>query len=288
MLFQTVATRVLSHCTPLLRAEPSAHVSTPMLPISVPGSAVTHLSDAPRSTPYPPARLSPLITTPRFYWTRIVPVGLLFCASLVLSNLAYLYLSVPFIQMIKAGSPIAVLSTSFAFGLKNPSLRLISIIFIICGGVGIASWGEADFRLVGFSIQVLAIMAEATRLTMIQLLLHGVGLTPLLSLHMFAPPCLGALLILILPVEGLAPIYDLPRLGLFVLLPNAMLTLVLNVSAIYIINLSSLVLSLSKVFKDIVLVVGSIIVLGHSVTMTQFIGYGIALVGLGAYKVYGD
>ena len=56
--------------------------------------------------------------------------------------------------MIKAGSPLAVLLTSFAFGLKEPSLRLIGIILLICAGVLIASLGEADFQLAGFLVQV--------------------------------------------------------------------------------------------------------------------------------------
>ena len=35
----------------------------------------------------------------------ILPIGLLFSASLILSNTAYLYLSVAYIQMLKVRSP---------------------------------------------------------------------------------------------------------------------------------------------------------------------------------------
>ena len=167
----------------------------------------------------------------------------------------------------QAGSPIAVLTTSFAFRLKSPSVRLISIILIICSGVGIASWGEAEFNLIGFLIQVVAIIVEATRVTMIQLLLHGAGLTPMFSLYLFAPVSFRqsyyrnplrwivetyslvsckhiqyygslnsahtridgrSLLVLILPVEGLAPLYQLPQLGFHILLLNAALTFALS------------------------------------------------------------
>jgi hypothetical protein len=49
--------------------------------------------------------------------------------------------------MIKAVSPVAVLIASFAFGLRSPSVRLIAIICSISVGVGIASYGEADFNM---------------------------------------------------------------------------------------------------------------------------------------------
>jgi hypothetical protein len=136
------------------------------------------------------------------YYRKLVPIGVLFAASLVLSNLVYLYLNVTTIQMLKAGSPIAVMLASFAFGLKEPSVKLVGIILLICSGVGIASVGAADFQLLGFGIQGTAIAVEATRLALIQVrgfvpalgrtnclaqtLLHGVGMSPLQSLYAFA------------------------------------------------------------------------------------------------------
>lgn len=38
----------------------------------------------------------------------ILPIGLLFSASLILSNTAYLYLSVAYIQMLKVVTPVSV------------------------------------------------------------------------------------------------------------------------------------------------------------------------------------
>ena len=166
----------------------------------------------------------------------------------------------------------ATLLTLFAFGLKEPSVRLVGIILIICAGVLIASLGEADFHLPGFIIQVrglcqtwltpqcTAIAVEATRLALIQTLLQGSNFTPLTSLYSFAPVCFGTLALLIVPVEGLEALRALPQVGLQ-LIPNAALTFLLSaslslicadssdVAAIYLVAISSLVLSLSKVAK---------------------------------------
>lgn len=42
-----------------------------------------------------------------------------------LSNMAYAYISVAYIQMIKASTPVVVLLLSFCFGIEQPSCRLV-------------------------------------------------------------------------------------------------------------------------------------------------------------------
>lgn len=68
-----------------------------------------------------------------------------------------------------------------------------------------------------------------------------------LSLPDFAPICLVFNAALILPVEGFAALRAIPALGFFTILSNCTLTMMLNLSAIYLIGLSAMVLSLSKV-----------------------------------------
>ena len=60
----------------------------------------------------------------------ILPIGALFSGSLILSNYAYLSLSVSFIQMLKAFNPVAILMISFAFKLQEPNQRLIAIVCV--------------------------------------------------------------------------------------------------------------------------------------------------------------
>ena len=45
-----------------------------------------------------------------FYLRRILPVGLFMALTLLCGNLVYLYLTVSFIQMLKARSPTCVLA----------------------------------------------------------------------------------------------------------------------------------------------------------------------------------
>lgn len=60
----------------------------------------------------------------------ILPIGALFSGSLILSNYAYLTLSVSFIQMLKAFNPVAILLISFAFKIQEPNGRLIIIVLV--------------------------------------------------------------------------------------------------------------------------------------------------------------
>lgn len=176
--------------------------------------------------------------TPERWYRNILPIGALFSASLVTSNAAYLTLSVSYIQMLKAFMPVAVLFISFAFGLKQPSGTLIAIVTMISFGVATASYGEAEFVLSGFIAQVLAIAFESSRLVMVQVLLQGLKMDPLVSLYYFAPVCAAINFGLLIVSEGLQPFLQLYRLGPFVLLTNAGVAFGLNITAVFLSELS--------------------------------------------------
>jgi hypothetical protein len=91
---------------------------------------------------------------------------------------------------------------------------------------------------------------EASRLVMIQILLHGLKMDPLVSLHYYAPVC-ALINLAILPfTEGFAPFFALARVGPFILLSNAALAFGLNIAAVFLVGAGSgLVLTLAGVFK---------------------------------------
>ena len=64
--------------------------------------------------------------TPAFALRRALPIGVLIAATLYFGNLAYIDLSVSFMQMLKASTPIVVLILMYAAGLEAPSLGLIA------------------------------------------------------------------------------------------------------------------------------------------------------------------
>ncbi|KAL1841040.1 hypothetical protein VTJ49DRAFT_7471 [Mycothermus thermophilus] len=227
--------------------------------------------------------------TGRVYLRAIVPIGFFFSLSLICGNRAYLYLSVAFIQMLKATTPVAVLFSSWMLGVSQPNLRVFLNVSVIVIGVIIASIGEIKFMWIGFIYQIAGIIFEALRLTMVQRLLSSAEfkMDPLVSLYYFAPVC--AVMNLVVAVFWELPkltMDDIDRVGLIHFFLNGLCAFMLNVSVVFLIGkTSSLVLTLCGVLKDVLLVIASMILFASPVTGLQFFGYSIALGGMIYYKL---
>ncbi|KAI0506560.1 triose-phosphate transporter family-domain-containing protein [Xylaria bambusicola] len=223
------------------------------------------------------------------YIKAIVPIGIMFSLSLIFGNFAYLYLSVSFIQMLKATNAVATLLATWAFGMAAPNLNKLVNVSAIVIGVAIASFGELKFDGLGFIIQVTGIVCEALRLVMVQRLLSSdeFKMDPLVSVYYYAPACAvinGFFTILIeLPRMTTG---DILNVGLITLIANAFVAFLLNVSVVLLIGkTNAVVLTMSGVLKDILLVVASMVIFGDPVTLQQYFGYSIALAGLVYYKL---
>ncbi|KAL2844767.1 triose-phosphate transporter family-domain-containing protein [Aspergillus pseudoustus] len=134
LLFATLATQLLAHTTPLL----SARKSLPM--------------------------------NARIYTAKIAPIGLLYSASLVCSNVAYVYLNVGFIQMLKAAGPVITLLTSYIWSVTELTTGKVVNILVIAVSVGVTVSGEIQFSWLGVGLQVAALVCDANRLVLMELI----------------------------------------------------------------------------------------------------------------------
>lgn len=206
----------------------------------------THMLDSRKKVPM----------TGRVYLRSIVPIGVMFSLSLICGNLAYLYLSVSFIQMLKvrlypkslkgctdriqATMPVVTLLVSWVMRVAPPSLKTLGNVSLIVLGVIIASLGEIKFVLIGFLFQCGGILFEAIRLVMVQQLLSGAEfkMDPLVSLYYFAPICAIINAIIALGVEvPKMTLLQLQDVGFSVLLLNAVVAFLLNVSVVFLVSL---------------------------------------------------
>ena len=177
--------------------------------------------------------------TGRIYLRAIVPIGAAFSGSLMCGNLTYLYLSVAFIQMLKATTPVAVLITGWIFQVEKLELqKLFNISFIVIGIV-IASIGEIKFVLAGFLFQLGGIVFEAIRLVMVQRLLSAkeYKMDPLVSLYYFAPICavMNFCVALVFEVPNIK-LEEIYHVGFGTLFANALLAFALNVSVVFLVS----------------------------------------------------
>ncbi|XP_019173740.1 PREDICTED: probable sugar phosphate/phosphate translocator At4g32390 [Ipomoea nil] len=222
------------------------------------------------------------------YLTCIIPIGALYSLSLWFSNSAYIYLSVSFIQMLKALMPVAVYSIGILFkkDAYNPSTMANMVSISI--GVAIAAYGEAKYDSWGVLLQLLAVAIEATRLVMIQILLtsKGISLNPITSLYYVAPSCLLFLSIPWLLVEFPALRQSSSfRFDFTVFGTNSLCAFALNLAVFLLVGkTSALTMNVAGVVKDWLLIAFSWSVIKDTVTPVNLLGYGLAFLGVAFYN----
>ncbi|KAI5669574.1 hypothetical protein M9H77_19427 [Catharanthus roseus] len=232
--------------------------------------------------------VEPVSLSRHVYLTSVVPIGALYSLSLWLSNSAYIYLSVSFIQMLKALMPVAVYSIGIMLkkdAYKNSTMFNMIAISI---GVAIAAYGEAKYDSWGVFLQLGAVVFEATRLVLIQILLtsKGINLNPITSLYYVAPSCLAFLSIPWIFVE-LPVLKETSSFHLDFLIfgTNSLCAFALNLAVFLLVGkTSALTMNVAGVVKDWLLIAFSWSVIKDTVTPVNLIGYGLAFLGVGYYN----
>ncbi|CAE8592862.1 unnamed protein product [Polarella glacialis] len=218
-----------------------------------------------------------------------LPVAIAQVIGLVAGNTAVMHISVSFCQMIKAWTPACVYLIGCSMGTQEWSASVAKTLLAITAGLMITTMGELDFNAYGFAMQVLGLVAEGARLNLLEIRLKSAGykLNPLTSMQVFAPMA-GAILLLcacVLDPHGLSW-EAIDGIGQLTLTCNALIAFFLNISIYVAIQLASgLIFTLAGIFKDVMIIFGSVMVMGTTVSVTQLIGYSVAMAGLQAYGV---
>nr|BAD91176.1 plastidic phosphate translocator-like protein1 [Mesembryanthemum crystallinum] len=232
--------------------------------------------------------VEPVAMSREVYLSSVVPIGMLYAFSLWLSNSAYIYLSVSFIQMLKALMPVAVYSIGVMFKKENFKGETMTNMVSISVGVAIAAYGEAKFDAWGVTLQLGAVAFEATRLVMIQILLtsKGISFNPITSLYYVAPCCLVFLSIPWILVEY-PKLRDSSSFHLdwFIFGTNSLCAFALNLAVFLLVGkTSALTMNVAGVVKDWLLIAFSWSVIKDTVTPINLFGYGLAFLGVAYYN----
>jgi hypothetical protein len=233
------------------------------------------------------------------YVQRIVPIAFLFSVVLWFGNSAYMYLSVSFIQMVKALMPCVVFITACVMKVENFSWTTMSNMGFIALGVGIASYGEINFNLLGFLYLSGSVLAEAFRVISIQILLSSadIKLNSITTLYYVSPACFVFLIFPFALLEApqmmsgvyspndssdeIKPInYDLAVLG-----SNAVLAFGLNFSVYLLIGkTSALTMNVAGPVKDWILIYLSSVLFVAPIARLQILGYMLAFAAVCFYN----
>lgn len=224
-----------------------------------------------------------------FYCTYIVPAGLCVALAMQLGNTAYLYLSVAYVQMLKAFTPVVTMLFAFLFKLERPSLLLVCAVGLITAGVAVASWGEGSINVTGVAAMVASLVCEALRLVLMQSLVSKREVHPVQTLAYIAPAATAWMVLIAglteaLPIHQSGALHDIAKHPL-ALAASAAAGFGANAMAMLVISLSgALTLKCLGLAKDVGLVVVGVVLLGEVVSTSQGLGYGISLLGFLLYN----
>lgn len=232
--------------------------------------------------------VTPVKMTFEIYATCVIPISAFFASSLWFGNTAYLFISVAFIQMLKALMPVATLVMAVICGTDKLRWDIFLNMVLVSIGVVVSSYGEIHFNIVGTVYQVTGIFAEALRLVLTQVLLQKKGLTlnPITSLYYIAPCSFVFLFVPWYLLEKPGMEVSQIQFNFWIFFSNALSALALNFSIFLVIGRTSAVtMRVAGVLKDWILIALSTVVFPEStITTLNIVGYAIAISGVIMYN----
>ena len=223
----------------------------------------------------------------RDYLRGVVPVGFLYALALWFGNWAYLYLQVSYVQMLKAFMPAIVFLIGVVMGTEHFTWKLLLVLLWICFGVLIASFGEVNFSAVGTAIQVASLVFEATRLTLLQVLLQkkGYRFNPMTAMFYLSPITALFLFMLFIVKESSVVLVSIANVNPYVIFANCCCAFVLNIAVFLLVGkTSALTMNVSGVIKDWVIIVSSVYIFRSTLTRLNVLGFTIAFTGVLFYN----
>lgn len=255
-------------------------------------------------------------------YQAILPCSIVTAAELSISLISLQYVTVSFFTMVKSSSIIFILLGAFITGQERVNLFLISVILLTGIGVVLAAWdpkSTAGLEVIGFSLVLLSSILNAAKWILTELLLNenaafqaileklnapnktnlqskSRNLTPILSVFLIAPITFvfllfGAILLEGFPLQMFAFLADesvsYASITLGSLLLTSFVVFIMRVADFRLVQLVSLVtFSLLGIFKEIIMILISILFLGERLFFINTIGLVLTIIGVILYNYY--
>jgi len=225
-------------------------------------------------------------------FTRVWPVGAALACTLVLGNWLYLHMSVSFIQIIKATSPLITHCMLMLSGIEVGNQRLRCGLLLIASG-SLVSFGPEFYHgtpaVVAIVVALLCEVSEGIRMVLLQTTLQGQELDLWQSVLIVSPSSLFflALCIYFFELDALRE-----RDGLSTACQNSLLLtcasclgVLVNICALGVVrHAGGVSLKVLGQAKNFALICFSVATLHETISMTQLIGYFLSLSGFHIYR----
>jgi len=222
---------------------------------------------------------------------HVLPLAVVFCVNIVLGNVSLRFIPISFMQTIKSSVPVFTVLIQGIFLKKVFENRVYLSLIPVVGGVGLASFTEASFNMVGFLCAVFASVTTAVQAVLMSLLLaSGMKKMDPINLLFYMAPISFAILLPFVCFFELNSIRTEwiyygelePILWLFV---GGAVAFALNYSSFVVSSVvSTLTMTVSGNAKAVINIVVSVIIFGNPITFMNWIGCLVAIAGVMWYQ----
>ena len=223
-------------------------------------------------------------------WAKtVLPIGFFTGVTLACGNMAYFYLSLSFLQMTKALSPVCLFFILWISGLDRFHLNVFLSIMVIVVGTAVAAYAEVHFTWIGIALIFVAELFEAIKSACYQFLLANKSFTMWEGMYFVSPAALIFLSILIYFLE-LNTMIEENAWGQMtahplIFIAAGTLGFGVNYCSLGVIkHAGSLTLKVLAQMKSIILIFAGMAIYGDIVSTQTAIGYATAMVGFAFYN----
>lgn len=225
-----------------------------------------------------------------------IPCGLVTSGDVGLSNLSMVTMSITFYTMVKASTPVFVLTWAYIFGIVRITWALVGVVLIIVIGEFLTVAGEVDFVFQGFILCFMASILSGARWTLVQLKIQKLEpplKTTVATMRVLSPLMFASMLFVACLIEqpwiSLRDVVDSRATGFYVLqlgLLGAVFAISMILCEFYLImHSNAIVLMIGGVIKEILTIFIGVNLFGDNINLMNFIGCCVVFVGVILYKV---
>ncbi|GMF52373.1 unnamed protein product [Phytophthora fragariaefolia] len=213
----------------------------------------------------------------------------------MLSNLSLFYITVTFYTIVKSGGNVWNLLFSICLGHQRPSWPLFGVIVLISSGIGLASYGSAQFVLYGFVLVLAASVIGTLRWVLTQSLLqamedsNGPPQNKVLAVVYYVSPA-SAVGLLPIALFSEASDYATSRFLLdsqlllmslvFIFISGCLAFVLIFVEIMLVKKTSALSLGIAGSFKDVTQVLLAVFIFGDQLIGINVFGLVVATCGM--------
>lgn len=217
--------------------------------------------------------------------TSILPMAACSASALIFGNMAYLHVTVSFLQICRSVKPILVFLLAIIMGLEIWSVYALFAVLGVCLSMTLIVWGDVGASPVGFVYIGLGTLADAVKIVMLKDLLSVAHLDPLSAVGVIAPFGMFFLAGPLFLMEWTNSVLEYAWGLRWVIFANGLMAVLLNGAIAFFVKVSTATsFAIAGNVIAMVTIVADVSIFSTTFTMVQIFGFVLALGSMEMYR----